>query len=156
MPINDPRLTVVLLHRDELVIIAPARHALAKKKTATIADAAKYPLLVPKFGRTRDTIENLFHERHLKMDISMELDSSELLKRFVAADVGVGFIARSNVDEDIKTGALVAIAISDAHIRRDLALVFRKDKALSRAALAFIDIAVKLKTPSPVALPGGR
>src|SRR3954464_4769292 len=39
MPINDPRLTVVLLHRDELVIIAPARHALAKKKTATIADA---------------------------------------------------------------------------------------------------------------------
>jgi hypothetical protein len=31
------------------------------------------------------------------------------------------------------------------NIRRDLALVFRKDKALSRAALAFIDIAVKFK-----------
>jgi hypothetical protein len=28
-----------------------------------------------------------------------------------------------------------------------MALVFRKDKALSRAALAFIDIAVRLKTP---------
>jgi hypothetical protein len=37
------------------------------------------------------------------------------------------------------------IPISDATIRRDLALVFRKDKALSRAALAFIDIAVKIK-----------
>ena len=36
--------------------------------------------------------------------------------------------------------------IADAKIRRDLALVFRKDKALSRAALAFIDTAVKLKT----------
>jgi len=75
----------------------------------------------------------------------MELDSSELLKRFVAADVGVGFIARSNVIEDVKARALMAVAISDASIRRDLALVFRKDKALSRAALAFIDIAVKLK-----------
>ena len=31
-------------------------------------------------------------------------------------------------------------------VRRDLALVFRKDKALSRAALAFIDIAVKHKS----------
>jgi hypothetical protein len=40
---------------------------------------------------------------------------------------------------------LAAIPISDAKIRRDLALVFRKDKALSRAALAFIDIAVKIK-----------
>jgi LysR family transcriptional regulator, low CO2-responsive transcriptional regulator len=73
-----------------------------------------------------------------------------LLKRFVAADVGVGFIARSNVQEDILAGVLAAIPISDAQIRRDLALVYRKDKALSRAAMAFIEIAVKLKNPQPV------
>ena len=36
--------------------------------------------------------------------------------------------------------------LADAQVRRDLALVFRKDKALSRAALAFIDIAVKHKS----------
>jgi LysR family transcriptional regulator, low CO2-responsive transcriptional regulator len=58
----------------------------------------------------------------------------------------VGFIASSNVEEDVRAGVLVAIPIADAQIRRDLALVFRKDKALSRAALAFIDIAVKNKT----------
>jgi len=75
----------------------------------------------------------------------MELDSSELLKRFVAAGVGVGFIARSNVEQEIKDGTLTAIPLSDATVRRDMALVFRKDKALSRAALAFIDIAVKIK-----------
>jgi DNA-binding transcriptional LysR family regulator len=80
------------------------------------------------------------------MNISMELDSSELLKRFVAADVGVGLIARSSVQDDTKAGLLAAIPIADVHIRRDLGLVFRKDKALSRAALAFIEIAVKLKT----------
>ena len=77
--------------------------------------------------------------------IAMELDSSELLKRFVAADVGVGFIARSNVQEDVQAKVLAAIPLSDAQVRRDLALVFRKDKALSRAALAFIDIAVRIK-----------
>jgi len=75
----------------------------------------------------------------------MELASSELLKRFAAAGVGVGFIARSNVQDDVRAGTLVAVEIADAEIRRDLALVFRKDKALSRAALAFIDIAVKHK-----------
>jgi len=145
LPVSDNRLTVVNIHRDELVIITPPRHPLAKTKSATLAEASKYPLLVPESGHTRDAIEQYFHERKLKLNVSMELDSSELLKRFVAADVGIGFIARSNVLEDVRAGVLVALSIADATIRRDLALVFRKDKALSRAALAFIDIAVKLK-----------
>jgi DNA-binding transcriptional LysR family regulator len=152
LPVTDNRLTVVLIHRDDLVIITPPHHLLAKLKSATIADAAKFPLLVPKGGHTRDALENLFYERKLKPHYSMELDSSELLKRFVAADVGVGFIARSNVEVDTRAGTLAMINISDAQIRRDLALVFRKDKALSRAALAFIDIAVKLK-PAAAAAP---
>ncbi len=149
-PVTDPRLTVMLLHRDELIIIAPPQHPLAKMKSAAVADVAKFPLVLPKAGHTRDALENLFHERRLKPRYAMELDSSELLKRFVAAEVGVGFIARSNVLEDVRANALVAIPISDAQVRRDLALVFRKDKALSRAALAFIDIAAKLKTAEAV------
>jgi DNA-binding transcriptional LysR family regulator len=144
-PVDDKRLTVVSIHRDELVIIAPPRHPLSRMKEVTVADVVRFPLLLPKVGRTRDTIEKLFDERQLKARISMELDSSEVLKRFVAADVGIGFIARSNVIEDVKAGALAAIPLADASIRRELALVFRKDKALSRAALAFIEIAVKLK-----------
>jgi DNA-binding transcriptional LysR family regulator len=146
-PVNDKRLTVVNIHRDELVIIAGSRHPLSQVQKATVAEVAQFPLLLPKVGRTRDALEGLFYERRLKPKVSMELDSSELLKRFVAADVGVGFIARSNVLEDVKAGVLAAINLSDASIRRDLALVFRKDKALSRAALAFIDVAVRLKQP---------
>ena len=145
LPVADNRLTVVPIHRDELVVIAPPQHPLAKHKASALADVIKYPLLLPKAGRTRDAIEALFEERRIKPKISMELDSSELLKRFVAVDVGVGFIARSNVREEVQLGTLAAIPLSDAHLKRDLALVFRKDKALSRAALAFIDIAVKLK-----------
>src|SRR3984885_2514475 len=146
LPVTDTRLTVVLIHRDELILIAPPHHPLGKMKSATVADASKFPLIVPKAGHTRDAIEQMFHERRLKANFTMELDSSELLKRFVAADVGIGFIARSNVEEDVRAKVLAAVPISDAQVRRDLALVFRKDKALSRAALAFIDIAVKHKS----------
>src|SRR5215469_12413848 len=144
-PVDDKRLTVVNIHRDELVVIAAPGHPLSALGQAGIAEVARFPLLLPKVGLTRDTLENLFHEHRLKPRISMELDSSELLKRFVATDVGVGFIAGSNVTEDIRAGVLAA-----ASIRRDLALVFRKDKALSRAALAFIEVAVKIKQPETV------
>ncbi|MGC2110309.1 MAG: LysR family transcriptional regulator [Candidatus Korobacteraceae bacterium] len=149
LPVNDKRLTVVPIHRDELVVIAPPDHPLAAREKATVAEVAGYPLLLPKVGRTRDALEEIFHEHHLKPTISMELDSSELLKRFVAVGVGVGFIPRSNVVEDLRAKVLAVISLADAGIQRDLALVFRKDKALSRAALAFIDIAVKLKAATP-------
>ena len=145
IPVDDKRLTVVNIHCDELVMITPPGHALSRMKEVTVKELVRFPLLLPKLGRTRGTIENLFLDRQLKPKVAMELDSSELLKRFVAADVGIGFIARSNVIEDVKAGALAAIPLADALIRRDLALVYRKDKSLSRAARAFIEIAVKLK-----------
>jgi DNA-binding transcriptional LysR family regulator len=147
LPVNDKRLTVVPIHRDELVVICAPGHELARNKSVTVEEIAPYPLLVPKFGKTREAIEDMFGQHNLSPNISMELDSSELLKHFAAADVGVGFIARSNAREDVKSKTLAALTLADAQIKRDLALVFRKDKALSRAALAFIEIAVKLKTP---------
>jgi DNA-binding transcriptional LysR family regulator len=150
MPVPDKRLTVVPIHRDELIVITPPDHALTARAKATVAEVVEHPLLLPKLGRTRDQLETLFHDRNLKPIISMELDSSELLKRFVAVGVGVGFIPRSNVVEDLRAKVLATVKLVDASIQRDLALVFRKDKALSRAALAFIDIAVKLKPAVPV------
>ncbi len=154
LPVTHSRLTVVLIHRDELVIIAPTTHPLARAKSATVAEVAKFPLVVPKAGHTRDALQALFRERRLKPRFSMELDSSELLKRFVAAGVGVGFIARSNVEEDVRANFLATISISDLTIRRDLALIFRKDKALSRAARAFIEITTRLKAVDLLA--GGK
>ena len=148
LPVNDNRLEAQMIHRDELVVITAPSHplaanSLAAKKTVTVAEVATYPLVMPKLGHTRDALDALFYDHHLKPKLAMELDSSELLKRFVAADVGVGFIARSNIEEDIRAKALVAITLSDVQIRRDLALVFRKDKSLSRAAKAFMEIAVR-------------
>ncbi len=48
LPVTDTRLTVVLIHRDELVIIAPPQHPLARMKSATIAEAARFPLVCPR------------------------------------------------------------------------------------------------------------
>lgn len=147
MPITDKRITSVPIHKDELVLITPTGHPLAKYKEIKISQIADYPLLLPKMGRTRDSIGRMFDERNMKPNVSMELDSSELLKRFVSAGVGIGFCAYSNAIGDLRLGITAIIRLADAQIRRDMALVFRKDKALSRAALAFIDIAVRLKSP---------
>ncbi|HEV2173529.1 MAG TPA: LysR family transcriptional regulator, partial [Nitrospira sp.] len=63
LPVTDNRLTVVLIHRDELILIAPPQHPLGKLKSVAVAETSKYPLVVPKAGHTRDAIEQMFHER---------------------------------------------------------------------------------------------
>jgi DNA-binding transcriptional LysR family regulator len=149
LPVEDKRVKVVVIHRDELVLITAPDHLLAKTKpssgSTTLEDISQYPLLLPKAGRTRETIDQAFAAKKLKPQVSMELDSSELLKRFVAAGVGVGFIARSNVLSDVKAKALAELKVADARVARDLALVYRKGKDLSRAAQTFIEIAMRLK-----------
>jgi len=147
MPVNDKRITAVLIHKDELVLITPAGHPLAKHSEIAVSQIDEYPLLLPKAGRTRDSIERLFEDRNMKPNISMELDSSELLKRFVSAGVGIGFCPFAAAQGDVRLGITAVVRMADAQIRRDMALVFRKDKALSRASLAFIDIAVRKKPP---------
>ncbi len=153
LPVTDNRLEAQMIHRDHLVAITAPKHPLASKKSVTVAEIAVYPLVLPKLGHTRDALDALFYDHHMKPNVAMELDSSELLKRFVAAGVGVGFIARSNIEEDIRAKALVALTLADIQIRRDLALVSRKDKSLSRAARAFMDIALNQNNFAPAATP---
>jgi LysR family transcriptional regulator, low CO2-responsive transcriptional regulator len=147
MPVTDKRITAVLIHKDELILITPVEHPLAAFKEINVTQIAEYPLLLPKMGRTRDSIDRMFEERNMKPNVSMELDSSELLKRFVSAGVGIGFCPYTTALGDVRLGIAAIVKLLDVQIRRDMALVFRKDKALSRAALAFIDIAVRLKSP---------
>ena len=74
------------------------------------------------------------------MRISMELDSTEMMKRFVMAGLGVSFLAVSNCREEIAAGKLSRhFAGAGAMVRR-LGLIYRKDKALSKAALGFIQV----------------
>ncbi len=143
LPIDDRRLATIPIHRDELVLITPKGHPLSKKRTVPYAELAKYPLLIPKVGRTREAIEDFLLERQIKPNVSMALDSSELLKRFVAVGVGIGFIASNNVKDEVRAGTIAVSRVEEMHIRRDLALVYRKERSMSRAAQAFMEIAVK-------------
>ena len=141
LPVKDSRLNTEWIHKDELVLVAAPSHALARAGKVRMEDVARHPLLLPKQGRQREQIDLLFSIRELKPNIGMELDSSELLKRFVAAGMGIGFAPKSTVAADEEAGLLKMLPIEGVRLMRELALVFRKDKSLSRAAQSFIEIA---------------
>lgn len=152
LPVKDSRLLVDTLHRDDVVLVAPGHHPLASRESVKVADILTQPLLLPKQGRQRELIEDLFRSNDVSPRVAMEVESSELLKRLIAAGLGIGFLPRSNVLDDTKSGALKILKLDGVRLNRELALIYRKDKTLTRAAHVFLEIATgrpRLHHPAP-------
>jgi DNA-binding transcriptional LysR family regulator len=142
LPVKEKRLQVNKIHSDEIKLIAPASHPLAEKKQVLAADLLGQPLLLPKTGTTRARLNAWLELVEDEIHVSMELDSTEMIKRFVMAGLGVGFLAATHCREEVVSGRLAAISLGPDPMVRTVGLIYRRDKALSKAALGFIEVAL--------------
>jgi DNA-binding transcriptional LysR family regulator len=142
LPVTEKRLEVVKIFADEIKLIVPAGHPLTAKPQIVPSDVASQPLLLPKSGTTRTRLNQWLEPVEEEIQISMELDSTEMIKRFVMAGLGLSFMADSHIEEEVAAGRLAAIALSPEPMIRRLGLIYRKDKALSRAALGLIQVMI--------------
>ena len=140
LPLKDSRLVVQPIHRDDIVLVVPPTHPLAMRESVKLDEMVQYPMLLLKHGRQRTQLNNFFHHHEVQPRIAMELDSSELLKRMICAELGMGFLPHTNVLDDEHSGLLKVVKVEGMRLHRELALIFRKDKTLTRAAQAFLEI----------------
>lgn len=139
LPVEEKRLEVVQIHSDEIRLLAPPEHPLTERSSTSAERISEFPLLLPKQGRTRERIDKYLDDFEDELTISMELESSEMIKQFIIAGLGVGFLPVTHAKEEIEAGKLAAIRLDPLPMIRTIGLVYRKDKALSRAALGFIE-----------------
>lgn len=140
LPVDAKKCQIVKIHSDEIRIIVPKDHPLAGRRHLLAADIAPYQLLLPKTGTTRAKLNSWLEPVEEQLQVSMELDSTEMIKRFVMAGLGISFLAASHCREEVAASKLVTISLGPEPMIRRLGLIYRKDKALSRAALGFIQV----------------
>jgi len=156
LPVEEKRLQVVDIHKDEICVIVPAGHPLARRKSVEAHEVAEFYLLLPKQGKTRTRLNLWMEPVEDRIRISMELDSTEMMKRFVIAGLGISFLAVSNCREEIASGKVSAISLAPEPMARRLGLIYRRDKALSKAALGFIQVVMENVGEVPLKLHGPR
>jgi DNA-binding transcriptional LysR family regulator len=142
LPVKEKRLQVNKIHSDEIKLIAPPIHPLAEKKQVLSVELLGQPLLLPKTGTTRARLNAWLELVEDEINVSMELDSTEMIKRFVMAGLGVSFLAATHCREEVASGRLAAISLGPEPMVRTVGLIYRRDKALSKAALGFIEVAL--------------
>jgi len=143
LPVKEKRLQLVRIHTDEIMLLLPPNHALAGRGSVSPRDLVGTPILMPKSGTTRSRLNVWLEPVEEELQISMELDSTEMIKRFVMAGLGVSFLAASHCQEDIAAKRLAVASLGPEPMARQVALIYRKDKALSRAALSFIQVTLE-------------
>ena len=88
-----------------MVVVAPADHKFANRKSITLAELVKENFIVREHGSgTRVAVENVFAEAGQNINIRMELGSNEAIKQGVAAGLGISVlslhtIVRGDLDE---------------------------------------------------------
>lgn len=143
LPVQDKKLQVVKIHSDEIKLLVPGNHPFVGRESVTADEVAGQPLLLPKSGTTRARLNAWFEPVEDELQISMELDSTEMIKQFVKAGLGVSFMAASHCRDEEAAGYVATIPLGPEPMIRRLALIYRKDKGLSKAALGFIQVTIE-------------
>ena len=124
----------------ERVLITPADHPLAKEPVKSIEQIARYPLIMMSKGtHTRDLLESEFRRRGISYEIVVDLDSMDMIKRYVALGMGISVGPRLAIDpEDHDHLGVVSLA----HILpvEQGGIVTLKGKQISKPAERFISV----------------
>lgn len=150
LPFAANNLEVIPISREEIQVVVPAGHALAKNRSVTVEEVANFPLILPKTGHTRVVLDRLLRDFRDHVQISMELASVETIKKFVGAGLGISLISRAYVQTEVSAGLLKLIPLEGQKLHRELGLVYRRDRYLSLPAKVFIEVVREsTKAPSP-------
>ncbi|MGA7840137.1 MAG: LysR family transcriptional regulator substrate-binding protein, partial [Candidatus Acidiferrales bacterium] len=140
LPVKSPSLKIHSIFRDRLMLMVSASNPLARAKGVTLSEIADQPQILPKTGYTRQLFDKLFRPYRPKLRITMELASVGMIKRFVAAGLGVSIISESFAKDEVRSGEAKLVPITDVQLTRELGLVYRRDRTLPRAAAAFVTL----------------
>ncbi len=140
LPQSATNMEVIPIFKDEVQVVVPKNHPLAKNRSVTVQELAQFPIILPKTGHTRVVIDRLLREHRDHLQISMELASVETQKKFVGAGLGISLLSRSYAQAEVAAGILKLIPLAGQKLYRELGLIYRRDRYLSLPAKVFIDV----------------
>ena len=137
--LKDPELAILPFLSDELVVVAPAGHALAGRRGLALRDLVSQPFVMrePASG-SRWSLEKAARKAGAKLNVAMELGSNGAIKHAVESGLGLAVISRYACALELSSRRLVELNVKGFPIRRDWHIVHLRRRLLPASVLAFI------------------
>jgi len=128
---------------EELVVVLPRAHRLARRRRLSMAELSGEHFISYREGaRLRELLVGAAHQAGFEPHVTLESNESPRIRRLVARGMGVAILPRSDAEApgaDVAVAALIEPALS-----RDITLAWREGRRHPPAALEFLQLAREL------------
>ena len=139
-PLKDADLVVEPFIFDELVVIAPLEHPLARRRGLSLKDLKDEPFLMREDGSgTRFAVEKAARKANVRLEVGMELGSNGAIKHAVESGLGLAILSRYAVGLEETAGKLAILDVDGFPIRRQWHIVHLRRNRLATPVAGFID-----------------
>ena len=144
-PVHNPKLGIIALRKEPLVLACHPQHPLAKHKRISLKAlrGVKFVSFEPDLP-TRKALDKIFKGKGVEVEHVMEFDNIETVKRAVEVNCGVAIVPEPSIRQEVANRTLAAVGLEGNYVR-PLAAVHRKNKVLSPAIKQFLAM---LKKPA--------
>ena len=137
-PVAHERISVLPWREDDLVVIAPATHRLARRKRVVVADLAGEPFILREPGSgTRVVAESALAEHGVHPGATIQLGSTEAIKQAVSAGLGIAIVSRASATDQLTLGHIAVVPLRDMTFPRALTELRLVGRSPSAPAAAF-------------------
>jgi DNA-binding transcriptional LysR family regulator len=126
---------------DELVLIMHPKHRLVPTGSVTVKELGQESFLAHnvKSGSRQKVVET-FAKANTPLNISLELATVETIKRFVQKRMGLAFVPRMCVTDELARGTLKTIPVKGLTYHRTLWATHRRGAVHGPAVAAFLEV----------------
>ncbi len=152
--VHHAEIMTVPLYEDDLLLVASPEHRFAHRKTATVEEVGREPLILFDRGSSYNAlIQGVFRQHGIVPRTLMEMDTIEGTKKMVEEGMGIALLPKVSTERELELGRIVTVPISNATLpRRQISLIFRKNRRQPRAVTAFFSLIAdlyKVTIPEP-------
>ena len=154
LPVEAADLVAVPVMQEELLLIAPPTHPIAKKKQIVPSDLNRQPFVLFETGSiTRRLVEEFFTRERIETDIVMETENVEIIKAMVRHGLGISIIPWQAAAADVRGKQLFCSRIAGHALHRQTGWLYPKMSRLPRTVSEVVRIfdAVKPRFEAAVA-----
>ena len=138
MEVPPPDLAFHFLFSTRCFLITSEGHPLAGRESVEIAEAARFPVVVPPADSAARSVADMVARQHgLAMDVVVEVDGWSMIKRYVEAGVGISVVpGLCLTDRD----RVWRIPFDRYFPARKYGVIMRRDRTPSLAAERFVQL----------------
>jgi DNA-binding transcriptional LysR family regulator len=129
---------------DRLVAIVSPAHSFARRKSISLKEIEGQPLILRERGSSpRRMLDEILEQRRISANVITESASTSAIKKMVEKGIGMSILSQQVVKKELQAKILKQLPFSDVDIAYTFYFIYHKDKYVSHALKAFLDIAME-------------